>query len=72
MNAERVICIKTDGYPASLMMNKTYCSLPDDEAAKHGLLRVIDESGEDYLYHESYFIPAEPAEVTEPQIQATA
>ncbi len=70
MNAEFVICIKNDGYPASLVMNKIYRILADDEAAKRGLLRVIDESGADYLYPEVYFVLAEPAEVLERQSRA--
>ncbi len=39
-----------------LERRKIYQILPDDEALKEGYLRVIDESGEDYLYPESYFI----------------
>ncbi len=39
-----------------LERRKIYQVLPDDEASKEGYLRVIDESGEDYLYPESYFI----------------
>jgi hypothetical protein len=39
-----------------LERRKIYEVLPDDEASKEGYLRVIDESGEDYLYPESYFI----------------
>ena len=39
-----------------LERRKIYQILPDDEASKEGYLRVIDESGEDYLYPESYFI----------------
>ena len=56
MNTERVTCIKTDEH-ASLKMYGVYRTLPDEVAAKHKLLRVIDESGEDYLYPESYFSP---------------
>jgi hypothetical protein len=51
-----VICIKNDGYPASLEKRKIYVSLPDATAEKHKQLRVIDESGEDYLYPIGYFI----------------
>ena len=40
-----------------LERRKLYQVLPDDEASKEGYLRVIDESGEDYLYPESYFVP---------------
>ena len=49
-----VICIQSEDYPASLEVRKIYQRLPDDEAATHQLLRVIDESGEDYLYPETY------------------
>lgn len=59
MNTQRVTCINTEGYPASLVLNAVYDTLPDPNAAKHQLLRVIDESGEDYLYPESYFVPVE-------------
>lgn len=49
------VCLKNDGYEASLERRKIYVILPDKTAAKHGLLRVIDESGEDYLYPRKYF-----------------
>jgi hypothetical protein len=54
-----VVCVRNKGYPASLELRKIYQSLPDEEAEGHGLLRVIDESGEDYLYPEKFFIPLE-------------
>ena len=44
------ICVDSSEYPASLELHKIYRVLPDEEAAKDGDLRVIDESGEDYLY----------------------
>jgi hypothetical protein len=50
-----VLCIKNRGFEVSLEPRKLYQVLPDTEAAKHQQLRVIDESGEDYLYPESYF-----------------
>jgi hypothetical protein len=50
-----VICIKNDNYPASLQVRKIYQALPDAQAAKHQLVRVVDESGEDYLYPADYF-----------------
>ena len=59
MNTQRVTCINTEGYPASLVLNAVYDTLPDPDAAKHQLVRVIDESGEDYLYPKSYFVPVE-------------
>ena len=57
MNSHQlVICIKNEEYSASLEKRKIYESLPDPEARKHRQIRVIDESGEDYLYPEEYFI----------------
>lgn len=55
MNKERFICINNEGYPVSLEMFATYEAIPDDEAAKRDLIRIIDESGEDYLYPKSRF-----------------
>lgn len=66
MNAQFVVCIKNDGYPAALERRKLYRTLPDAQATSHQLLRVVDESGEDYLYPEDYFAPIEvPAVVQE-------
>lgn len=54
-----VICIRNDEYPASLETRKIYVAIPDADAEKHHQMRVVDESGEDYLYPEEYFIPIE-------------
>lgn len=54
--ARFVVCINNKGYPASLEVRKIYRALPDARAARHRLLRVIDESGEDYLFPANYFI----------------
>jgi hypothetical protein len=54
---EHVICIDNSGYPASLELHKVYRILPDEDAAADGDLRVIDESGEDYLYSRERFVP---------------
>ncbi len=51
-----VLCVNNEGYPVSLERMKLYQALPDDRSER-GLLRVIDESGEDYLYPASRFIP---------------
>jgi hypothetical protein len=51
-----VVCVRNTGYPASLELRKIYQALPDDEAADHGLVRVVDESGEDYLYPVKFFM----------------
>jgi hypothetical protein len=57
-----VVCISNVGYEVSLEPRKLYEVLPDAEAAKHGQLRVVDETGEDYLYPQSHF-----AEIVLPQ-----
>ncbi len=54
-----VICVRNDGYPASLEKRKIYQSIPDAAAKKHGQVRIIDESGEDYLYPTAFFVPIE-------------
>jgi hypothetical protein len=51
-----VICIKNRDYPASLELRKIYRVVPDETAAAHKQIRVIDESGEDYLYPADYFV----------------
>jgi hypothetical protein len=50
-----VVCIGNDGYPAALEKRKFYVALRDAVAEKHGLLRIVDESGEDYLYPRAFF-----------------
>ena len=50
-----LICIENDGYAASLEKRKIYVALPDAMALKHGQVRAIDESGEDYLHSKSFF-----------------
>jgi hypothetical protein len=57
--AEYVVCITNQDYPASLELKKIYKLVPDRTAAKVGLLRVIDESEEDYLYPIHYFVAIE-------------
>jgi hypothetical protein len=52
-----VLCIRNDGYPASIEPRKVYKALPDAKAGADGLIRVIDESGEDYLYPAKFFAP---------------
>lgn len=54
-----VVCINNENYPASLEVRKIYEVIPDIRAAEHHLMRVIDESEEDYLYPDSYFVPIE-------------
>jgi len=54
-----VVCIKNKNYPASLELRKIYQVRDDEQAIEHHHLRVIDESGEDYLYPADYFVPIE-------------
>ena len=54
-----VVCVKNRGYRASLELRKIYQKIPDDDAASTGHLRIIDESGEDYLYPAEWFIALE-------------
>lgn len=57
--AEFVMCIRNTGYKASLVLRRVYRVLPDAEAQKRGLLRVVDESGEDYLFPAGLFVAVE-------------
>ena len=50
------LCIDNKGYKASLIQGKYYEVIPDEQARQDDFVRVIDESGEDYLYHENHFI----------------
>ncbi|MDQ3258684.1 MAG: hypothetical protein M3R15_33255 [Acidobacteriota bacterium] len=59
------VCINNEGYPASLELRKIYQVMPDEKAAKHNLVRVIDESGEDYLYPERFFVRIELPQAAE-------
>ncbi len=50
------VCVDNTGYPASLELHKIYRVLPDEDAEVDGDLRVVDESGEDYLYPAERFV----------------
>jgi hypothetical protein len=50
-----VVCIRNEGYAVSLEKRKIYVALRDAAAEREGLLRVVDESGEDYLYPKAFF-----------------
>ena len=50
-----VVCLNNEGYPASLEVGKLYRFIPDQEAAAEGLMRVVDESGEDYAFEAKRF-----------------
>ena len=56
---QMVVCLENEGYEASLEKRKLYVVVADEDAAAHKLLRIIDESGEDYLYPAKLFSPIE-------------
>ena len=59
-----VVCLENSGYPASLEPRKIYLRIHDPRAEEDGFLRVVDESGEDYLYPSRFFAAIEvPAAV---------
>ncbi|MBM3946698.1 MAG: hypothetical protein FJ315_04775 [SAR202 cluster bacterium] len=64
------VCIRNDGYPVSLERLKLYRLLPDPEAAKHRQVRVVEESGDDYLYPADYFVVVRVPEAVERAVTA--
>ncbi|MFQ5503704.1 MAG: hypothetical protein ACE5F1_02775 [Planctomycetota bacterium] len=54
--------MKNRGYSVALELRKVYRALPDPAAEGRGLVRVVDESGEDYLYPRAFFVPIEVPE----------
>ncbi len=66
------VCVRNAGYEASLELHKIYAVLPDAEAEKESDIRVIDESGEDYLYPADWFVPIDvPDEVEASLLEAS-
>ncbi len=59
------VCVRNDGYEASLERNKIYTLVPDAAAEREGDVRVVDESGEDYLYPADWFVAIEVPEAVE-------
>ena len=59
-----VICVRTEG-SEDLEVRKLYRILPDESAASRGHIRIIDESGEDYLYPAEWFLPMAVSEEVE-------
>jgi hypothetical protein len=62
---EFVVCINNSDYPASLELHKIYRVLVDKDIIEEGDIRIIDESGEDYLYPSSYFVPIQVPQTVE-------
>jgi len=69
MKRHFMICIENRGYEASLEIRKIYEVLIDREAERHRQIRVIDESGEDYLYPAHYFAPIRLPSATKEKIE---
>ncbi len=67
-----VVCVRNAGYGASLEQNKIYVAIPDADAEQHGQVRVVDESGEDYLFSADRFVAIEvPAAVRASLLKAS-
>ncbi len=67
-NVRFAVCVNNADYPASLEVHKIYKVLTDNEAELEGDLRVVDESGEDYLYPAEYFVLAELPQAVEESV----
>ena len=71
-NTHFAVCVRNLGNEASLELRKLYEILPDPDAEQDGMIRVIDESGEDYLFPTEFFVVAPlPASVEEEVHRAT-
>jgi hypothetical protein len=71
-SAHFVVCLNNKGYKASLEVGKLYRFIPDKEAEEEGLIRVIDESGEDYAFDTARFHPVSlPATVEKALLAAS-
>ena len=63
------VCVRNEGYEAALERNKIYVALPDEDAERAGDIRVIDESGEDYLYTAKRFVAIELPEAVQASVR---
>ena len=66
-----VVCVKNEGHAASLERHKIYRVLPDPQAEKDGDIRIVDESGEDDLYPEKWFVPISVPDAVEASLTAS-
>lgn len=69
--AHFAVCINNEGYKTSLEVGKLYQMIPDAEAASHGYVRVVDESGEDYGYAAERFFPLDVPQAWADALQIT-
>ena len=67
--SEFVVCINNLDYPASLELHKIYRVLVDKDATEEEDIRIIDESGEDYIYPSSYFVPIQVPQTVEESLR---
>jgi len=70
--ARFAVCVNNVDYPASLELHKIYRVLPDEDAEVDGDIRVVDESGEDYLYPAEWFVPIELPQAVEKSLMQAA
>jgi len=70
--SEFAVCVRNEGYEAALELRKIYQVIPDAAAERHHLVRVIDESGEDYLYPRDFFLPIALPKPVEKAVLAVA
>jgi hypothetical protein len=70
--AHFAVCLDNEGYEASLEVGKLYRVIPDAEAAAHGYVRVVDESGEDYAFSADRFHPIELPQTVERALLAAS
>lgn len=70
--AHFAVCLDNEGYEASLEVGKLYRVIPDAEAAAHGYVRVVDESGEDYAFSADRFHPVELPQTVERALLAAS
>ncbi len=71
-NIRFAVCVNNAEYPASLELHKIYRVLPDEDAEADGDLRIVDESGEDYLYPADYFALLELPQAVEKSLLQNA
>jgi hypothetical protein len=71
-SAQFAVCVRNDEYPASLEVRKLYRVLEDRFASEHAMVRVIDESGEDYLFPSEYFVRINLPQAIEKQLSKIA
>ena len=69
MMTRYVMCIDNKEYPVSLTLHKVYMVIPDARGEKFGDVRVVDDSGEDYLFAAGFFVPITVPEEAEPSFE---